>query len=381
MTIDHTQLDDRELDAALRELDVADLTLTAQEQARKESLLSSLLDQQSSSSSTEVTELLGRRRRRTVRWLIPAAAAGLVGVFLVTGGPGDNPAYASWTPDPQPLSGDMSAKVERACKSAMAETKSRHADVPPDVRPTTKPETAKTVVAEKRGNYIFLAMAAEDGSTAECFLAADDPSRVQAMTGSSSTSQTPPAKALRAGEFEGNGAGMSSGPEGTYAFTQGRVGPEVTGVMIRSEGRTVQATVLGGHYAAWWPSTPFTGPSATPVVSYDVRLADGSVRTEVSAADQPERQAPGPRQIGLVERGGMSSQSGEYATAAGRVGSQVVGVTINVNGQKVVATVKDGAFSAQWPHASTGELPAVTYDLTLTDGSTLTGQQPVSGAE
>lgn len=252
--------------------------------------------------------------------------------------------------------------------------------MPESQQPTTRPEAARTVVAEKRGNYLFLALATADGSTAQCFFDAADPSTVDGMTGGSTTAASPLPKPLSADGLEAAGAGSAGGPEGTYAFTQGRVGTHVTAVTIRSEGHTVQATVTDGYFAAWWPSkpTPAVGPS--PIVAYDITLADGRVLTDVpESANAPARPTPGPRQIGLVERGGGVSEKGEVATVAGHVGAEVRGVTINVGGQRIVATVTDGTFRAEWPNPVAAELPDVTYDLTLADGSVLRNQKPVSG--
>ncbi len=376
--IDRTTLDDHELDAALRELDAASTALSPAQRARKEALLDNVLREQPDGPAAPVVEL-PRRRRRAARWLVPvAAASGLVTVLFVTGGPGDTPAYASWTSEARPVTGDVLTTAEKACRTSMAETNSRLSEVPADQRPTTRPETAKTVVAEKRGNYLFLAMTTDDGSTAQCFFDADDPARVQGMTGGSSTPSSPRPKPLQPSQIEGDGGGMSSGPEGSYAFAQGRVGSGIKGVTLRTEGRTVRATVAGGYYAAWWPTQAGPEPGPPPAIAYDVTLGDGTVRKDVSASDEPARAEPGPRQIGLVERGGMTSQDGEFSTASGRVGAQVTGVTLRIGGRKVVATVENGTFRAQWPSESSGELSAVTYDLTLADGTILTGQQPVS---
>lgn len=299
-------LSDRQLDAALRALDAADDRLDADQLRRKDALLDDLLagrphagdpagpareraadDALASRVETAaidspgtlapVVELRGRRLRRVARWMLPAAAAaGLVGA-LTLGGQGDRPAYASWTPTPTPVTGATLTGAERACRAAMAEQQSHMDELPAQLRPTTRPETARTVVAERRGDYLFLAMATADGSTAECFFDADAPDRVEGMTGSASTSASPPPVTLRGAQFEAPGAGMSSGPEGTYAFTQGRVGPDVAGLTLRTEGRTVQATVSDGHFAAWWPSAAKPGAGAMPDIAYDVRRADGTV--------------------------------------------------------------------------------------------------------
>lgn len=403
-------LSDRQLDAALRAFDAADHQLDADQLRRKDALLEDLLadraghaargtlprdphpssenaphgnesgDSPDSPGSFAPVVALGRRRMRVARWLIPvAAAAGLVGALTI-GGQGGAPAYASWTPTPTPVTGATLTNAEKACRASLAEQQSHMAELPPELRPTTRPETARTVVAERRGDYLFLAMATADGSTAECFLDADTPDRVEGMTGSASTPSSPPPAALRGGQFEVPGAGSSSGPEGSFAFTQGRVGPDVTGLTLRTEGRTVQATVSDGHFAAWWPSTAAGGSGPAPQIAYDVTLAGGTVlrdATPVTPGAAADRPAPGPRQIGRIEIGGGADDTGaQVRTVAGQVGAQVTGVTVVVNGTPVTARVADGTFDAQWPSRADGPEPTLRYDLTLSDGTVLRDQQP-----
>lgn len=383
-------LHDDDLDAALRALDAADTHLAPEQQARKAALLESILTS-AESAPTEAPAAAGviplrprrTRRERAVRWLLPvAAAAGLVGVLTLTGGPGDGPAYASWTPTPKPVTGDTLATAETSCKASMAESNSRMGDVPTDQQPTTQVDTAKTVVAEKRGNYLFLAMATDDGSTAQCFFDAGDPSQIQGMTGGTTTAQSPKPRTLGPRDLEGSGVGSSSGPEGSYAFTQGRVGADIAGVTVHSDGATAEATVSNGYFAAWWPATARAAGAPDPAITYDVTLRNGTVLKNADDVSHDEPAAPGPRQIGRVERGGGAIEgSGTVATAAGVVGEQVTGVTVNVAGQRIVATVSGGTFTAQWPAELTDETPPATYDLTLSDGTVLKAQKPVSGVD
>lgn len=277
-----------QLDSALRSLDVADRDLGPDQTARKDALLSTLL------AEGPISDLGGGRRtrgggrpehggrRRAARWLIPAAAAaGLATVFAVTGGPGGvggSTAYASWSATPQPVDAATRAAAERACRDNLRNDLDRIArDVPAEQRPITDPDALRTVVADKRGAFLFLAMSGSDGSTQECFLRAGDPTRVNGATGGLATKDSVVPVPLGPGEVEWWGGGKSSGPEGSYAFTTGRVGPGVTAVTIRTAGQSIQATVTGGSFAAWWPAaqTPPNAPS--PAEAYDLTLAGGRV--------------------------------------------------------------------------------------------------------
>ena len=420
-------IDDRALDDALRALDVADRSLDESQLTRKQALLRDLLTSDalgevlagdaprggagksgdttatadttaaadttattSATTSTPATSTAapvvpisaGRRGRLSpVRWLIPAAAAAaLVGAMVIGGQSGEKAAYASWTPDPTPVTGEVLSRAEAACRAGWSESSSRQADLPPDLRPITKAEDLATVVAEQRGDYLFLAMAADDGSTTQCFFDADDPSRPHGMTGGAATGGTPLSAVLAPEQIEGSGGGAASGPEGSYAFAVGRVGEDVKGVTVHAEGTDVRATVTNGHFAAWWPSKPVQEPAPSQDLRFEVTLADGTVRSDVDAGPgAPRVTEPGPRQVGALSRGGGVSDQGSVATVAGHVGSEVVGVTIDVGGRKVAATVSDGTFSAEWPSPTEGSVPPLTFDLTLRDGTVLTGQQPAEG--
>lgn len=142
---------------------------------------------------------------------------------------------------------------------------------------------------------------------------------------------------------------------------------------------TLQATVSDGWFAAWWPTTAASEPSPSPIIAYDVTLTDGRVLTDADPG-LGQGKAPGPREIGRVERGGGASEQGTVETVAGHAGSEVVGVTVRVGDTSVKATMTDGVFHASWPAEATGTQTPTTYDLTLTDGTILRGQHPDSGA-
>ena len=239
--------------------------------------------------------------------------------------------------------------------------------MPEELRPITRPETARTVVAEKRGKYTFLSMVTDDGSSTQCFFDDGDLSHPVGMTGSGVTATSPPPRELAPDEIEMNGQGMSGGPEGSYAFTDGRAGADVTGVTIHSGGTTVQATVSNGHYAAWWPAELPENPNAVePRISFEVTLADGTVKEPT----MPEWYGPdaAPDGVARVSTGGGVGEDGqEVSTVSGELGADVTAVALVVGGREVPATVTDGTFVVELPGTLEGAEP--TLRLTLRDGT------------
>ncbi|AKT50606.1 hypothetical protein [Arsenicicoccus sp. oral taxon 190] len=238
----------------------------------------------------------GRRRPGVVRWLVPVgAAAALALAFALADGPGEPHAYASWSPTPQPVEAKPLATAEKACLDNLRDDLARMAKDVADQRPTTDPDTMRTVVAEKRGGFLFLAMSAPDGSTQQCFFTTSDPATVNGVTGGLATASSAAPVALKDGQIEAWGGGKSSGPEGTYSFTTGRLGPGVRAVTIRTQGRDVNATVNAGNFAAWWPSTPTPADAPSPGETYDLTLADGRVVRNAPNVATSGRQPTGGR--------------------------------------------------------------------------------------
>jgi hypothetical protein len=96
---------------------------------------------------------------------------------------------------------------------------------------------------------------------------------------------------------------------------------------------------------------------------------------------------------GRITQGG-TSQLGDQPPASftnGSVGAGVVGVTIHAGPQVVTATVKNGRYFAWWPGKAFADGPQqpsgqggpaviLTYDVTLTDGTTKTNVSPARPA-
>lgn len=397
------QLSDHELDRALRAHDPADQDLSSEQETRRDALLTTILATpwtdggtapsgaaplradaagvRASSLSTATThgalrraespdaadEVAARRSRKPVprrglRWLVPVAAAAAIGTAVWVAQPGPDAAFATWTPAPSTVSPDVLTTAQTACLDALAD--------PPGGGPTGNFDADSTVLADQRGDFLLLSLASDDGSNAQCFFDANRPDRVQGTTGGIVDTDTPPLAPPAADEVEWMGAGMSSGEQGTYAFTTGRVGSNVAEVRIRTEGRTVTASLRDGHMAAWWPSEASTTPNVPmPPIAVDATLLDGTVLTDVNAEDRP-----GPREFGPVGGGGGVSESGEaVTTTSGPIGAEVQRVTVHVGDHTVEAEITQGGFVAEWPADTPGE---VTYDLTYTDGTVARGAAP-----
>lgn len=96
---------------------------------------------------------------------------------------------------------------------------------------------------------------------------------------------------------------------------------------------------------------------------------------------------------GRITQGG-SSQFGDQPPASftnGSAGAGVVGVTIHAGPQVITATVKNGRYFAWWPGKAFADGPQqpsgqggpaviLTYDVTLTDGTTKTNVSPAPPA-
>ncbi len=282
MIIDDMTMDDPALDRALRELDAADAHLGARARAHQRELLETIVSCGGEPACGQGSRVVPPRtgwHRPAVRWLLPAAAASaLAGAVVLGGGGKDHPAYASWTAEPAPVTGEQLAQAERSCRAGIADSLAREREgTPESIRSVVTPESMRLVIAERRGEYVFTGMAAPDGSMSECFFDAGL-SRVSGMTGSWATKDSPPPARLAGGQIEAGGPGMTSGPEGSYAFIQGRVGAGVAKVTLRTGGRTVSATVSNGHFGAWWPiAQPEKVAGPGPDVAYDLTLRDGTV--------------------------------------------------------------------------------------------------------
>ncbi|HEX3833154.1 MAG TPA: hypothetical protein VHW04_14355 [Solirubrobacteraceae bacterium] len=168
-----------------------------------------------------------RRRRPALPALgalgVSATAAAVVAVATLASSAA--PAFAGWSPTPtRPAAGQLAA-AEQAC-SANRGT--------PVLTDTRGPYTA-SIYADATSSHLCL----EGGSLS-----------IASSNSGASQSDVPP------GQIQLAGSGMKNSAGQALTLVDGRIGAGVTSVTIdRSDGSSIQATVSGGWYLAWWPGT------------------------------------------------------------------------------------------------------------------------------
>jgi hypothetical protein len=219
----------------------------------------------------------GRRRApRRVAFVAALAAAAITIGTLELRGTTDSGgvAYASWTAVPSAVAVHDLDTVVRACRKQLDDG------------------TIPVALAERRGNFVALLFHGDNPDLSASCVAwhrrgssqVDDVST--AIGGSSGPAWTPAAGRITEGPIS------QLGGDSPASFTDGAVGRGVVAVTIHAGGQTITATVKNGRYAAWWPGRAFSdGPPAPsgeggpePLLTYDVHLADGTVKKDVAPA-------------------------------------------------------------------------------------------------
>ncbi|MEU8089966.1 hypothetical protein [Micromonospora chalcea] len=180
-----------------------------------------------------------------------AAAVAFTLTFLNAG-----PAFASWTPEPSPISDTEARDIAGKCL------------------PAQDASVARVVIGEKRGEYAYVNAVSPAGSQT-CFRDRNgDVTNTSILTVLTSTER------LGAGGVELYSWGQLRTDEGYVRIMAGHVGSQVTSVEInlRTEdgdsSRTARATVRDGYFGAWYPEGLDESSSNTTTLT--VRLADGS---------------------------------------------------------------------------------------------------------
>lgn len=260
--------------AALRDLDPAPPSaLTSEEIERAGATLARIL---ASPPQDAAPERSGRSRRRRGLALVGlAGAAGAAVPALLLGG---GSAFASWTPEPEPLADP--ADAAGTCRAALE-----------------MPDRGEHVaIAERRGGWTYVLLTGPEAEGAclmpDSLIGHQDPVGHK-KEGFFGTYDAEPAQAPTVAQdrvVETDSLQGSVPTPGTLPFTsedawfswvKGYVGSDVTGVTVHPPvGPDVEASVAGGRFAAWWPSAQ---PSSRNVDvmgawSYTVTLADGSTR-------------------------------------------------------------------------------------------------------
>ena len=274
----NTYLIDEESDRTLRSFDPAPATTRADLQ-RKEDLFAMITatDPAHRSANDHVPVPLRRRKRPVTRW----ASLGLA------------------------------AACQEMTSSAVTDLTTDFPDA--DSSQVTAPTAAFAPVAtERRGDVVSVVLATPEGSgppwIVQCLAVVPDGSTevpslltmVQAHSTNTRLGGSDLAPAVT-GSLIDDGPGGAEKRIPYSTIDTGLVGADVAEVTIHTGTETVQATVSGGRYTAWWPISrvvPSFDPSDEAAarqamesmdpeenVTYDVTLKDGTVLTNVALAD------------------------------------------------------------------------------------------------
>lgn len=266
----------RDLDVALAGLDPAGpagAALDAAEQERAQVTLSRILATDPADPAAPGARPPRTARRLVVRRVLPvgvvAAVAALVAPSLLGGA-----AYAGWTPTPEPLSPSRSAAAAATCLE----------------RQEVTDQPVRTLVAEQRGEWAYVLVQGRprlvDGTSvvlrASCLLPVDrigQPAQAGDRWFGASDQEPrtaePGARRIRA---EVDAVGTTQ--DGAFRWSEGLVGRDVVGVTFTrpAGGGDVEASVVDGNYAVWWPAGEASGdnPEVADAAVVTLRLRDGS---------------------------------------------------------------------------------------------------------
>ncbi len=286
---------DATTDAQLRALDAAPTPSTADRvkaQATLEAILSA-----DRATPVDITVPRSTRARHLGRWTAAAAATLLVGGGALAVQTATAPAAsASWTAVPSEVSAADLTLAQSACRDRAAGAGGASG------WDWLDPTRLAVRLAERRGDWIALLLTGPGKAplqTPEASVSC----LVELPPGASSTGDVEYAAGGGGGFRAPQGAEFYEGAMSQFAlgagplddgepvsFVDGRIGPDVAKLTIHSQGKTVEASVKDGTYAAWWPGRAFPDeplpPSGQggprPTLTYDLTLTDGTVLTHVA---------------------------------------------------------------------------------------------------
>lgn len=269
------------LTQALTDLDAAPpAALTREQQDRADETLATILGAAAGPAPTPVVPLTTRPRRRLGRGiLLVAAALALTLVISMSGLIGGGTAYASWTARPAQLPITAQEDLAQRCRDYLGHPPG--APEGPGIPTNADLQGTDLVLADTRGDWSYVVLRGANSLEATCLI--DDssgwsilPGRASASAGSYGFIDTPtPA----ADEVFGTSLMGMSADEGSYWTTEGHVGSNVRSVQIVTDsGMTIDATLTGGRFAAWWPErVTVDDAGGLAQVRYRITLADGTV--------------------------------------------------------------------------------------------------------
>ncbi len=176
-------------------------------------------------------------------------AAAVAATVAVTLGSSAAPAFAGWSPTPTPPAVGQLAGAEQQCGANLG----------------------TPVLTDTRGPYTVSIYA--DATSSHLCLQGGSLSIASANSGPSQAD-------VPSGQVQLFGFGIDNSSGQALTLVDGRIGAGVTSVTIdRSDGSSVQATVSGGWYLAWWPGT-------ARATTADVTTAAGGSTQQFPSAGQ-----------------------------------------------------------------------------------------------
>lgn len=231
-----------------------------------EAILSDIL--QTGPAPTPQVSRAHRRGQRIA--VVAAAAAALVAVPVLNGS--DN-AYAGWTAYPAALSTGQSSAVARQCQRWVKD---------PPIQATTQ-----VVLSERRGDIGLALLTGPNGLLVPCELSLDAPGEAKGGLSEFYLPRTPQADQI----LSDGGSGFAEDDgEPIFRVVSGRVGADVTGVVVHTEEQgDVIASVKDGYFTAWWPGPPESPGAHTALpmnFTFTAKLRDGTTNSFTRAQTQ-----------------------------------------------------------------------------------------------
>ena len=210
-----------------------------------------------------------RSRRRILAVTAGVVTVATVGVLALPSLTGGDRAFATWTPEAQPLTRAEQASAAEQCRAAQQDG--------PGPEYGAQLEAAVPVLAESRGAWTTVVLAGADGFSALCVT--DGSTRVFddwfGSIGTPVDGSTP-----RPGELVATDLGTGSLHAGELSLAAGAAGRDVVAVSYASRSHgTVQGTVSGGRFVLWLPGDDFAA-AETAGVELEVTLVDGRTRVQ-----------------------------------------------------------------------------------------------------
>lgn len=185
---------------------------------------------------------LGSRRTRLAALLagtLGAAGAVVAAILLLTLGGSPGVAFAGWSTSPTPPASGQLRSAEATC----GKLDPRLAHLTPTVADTRGPFT---MLVYAQGNVVRSCIGRRRGEGAPAASLGSTRSRLKVSPVA--------AGAIGWRQVTGIAPGTDAPGEPPASFVDGQAGEDVTAVTLELEdGRSVQATVAGGWFAAWWP--------------------------------------------------------------------------------------------------------------------------------